>query len=328
MSQTPARARGPLLLPILGAITCGLGVATQTRINGALGAALEHGLIAAVISFGSGLIIVLVVAVLAPTARQGMRRLIGEIRAGRTPWWYVLGGTGGAMLVFSQGIVAGVLGVSLFSIGIVAGQTLSGTLIDRHGFGTMPARRITAARVIGAMLALVAVVIAGAGQLTGAAPVWLLVFPFVAGLMIAWQQAANGQVRDISRSVIVATTVNFVVGTTVLVVGALATLAWTGWPHAFPTNPVLYLGGAVGVSFIALGALVVRYTGVLVLTLGTIAGQLLGSLVLDLVVPAEGHALGITTVIGVAVTLVGVVLASWSGSRGQRDSPPAQSTER
>jgi transporter family-2 protein len=326
MSQTPARRRGALLLPILGAIVCGLGVATQTRINGALGAALEHGLLAAVISFGSGLIIVLVVAALAPSARQGMRRLIGEIRGGRTPWWYVLGGTGGAMLVFSQGIVAGVLGVALFSIGVVAGQTLSGTLIDRHGFGTMRPRRITAARVVGAVLALVAVVIAGAGQVTGTAPVWLLVFPFVAGLMIAWQQAANGQVRDISRSVIVATTVNFIVGTTVLVVGALATLAWTGWPATFPTNPLLYLGGVVGVVFIALGSLVVRSTGVLVLTLGTIAGQLLGSLVLDVIVPAEGHALGVTTVIGVAVILIGVILASRSGAT-PASRAPGQSTE-
>lgn len=318
MSQPPARRRTALILPILGAITCGLGVAAQTRINGALGAELGNGMLAAVISFGSGLIIIAIAAIAAPTARRGLAHLLAEVRAGRTPWWYLVGGTGGAILVFSQGIVAGILGVSLFSIGVVAGQTLSGTLIDRHGFGTMPPRRITALRVIGAVVALVAVAIAGAGQLHAGAPVLLLLMPFAAGLAIAWQQAANGQVREVSRSVIVATFVNFVVGTTLLVLALAVGSLWVAWPTQFPTNPILYLGGAVGVIFIALGPIVVRHVGVLLLTLGTIAGQMLGSVALDLIVPAPGHDLGPATLVGVALTLIAVSLAAWS----TRDAAP------
>lgn len=318
MSHPPARRRTALVLPILGAITCGLGVAVQTRINGALGAELGNGMLAAVISFGSGLLIIAIAAVAAPTARRGLAHLLAEVRAGRTPWWYLVGGTGGAILVFSQGIVAGILGVSLFSIGVVAGQTLSGTLIDRHGFGTMPPRKITVLRVIGAVVALVAVAIAGAGQLHAGAPVLLLLMPFAAGLAIAWQQAANGQVREVSRSVIVATFVNFVVGTTLLVLALAIGSLWVAWPTQFPTNPILYLGGAVGVIFIALGPIVVRHTGVLLLTLGTIAGQMLGSVALDLIVPAPGHDLGAATLVGVALTLIAVSLAAWS----TRDAAP------
>jgi transporter family-2 protein len=94
------------------------------------------------------------------------------------------------------------------------------------------------------------------------------------------------------------------------------------WPAQFPTNPILYLGGAVGVIFIALGPIVVRHVGVLLLTLGTIAGQMLGSVALDIVVPAPGHDLGVATLIGVALTLIAVSLAAWS----TRDTAPGPTT--
>ena len=55
--------------------------------------------------------------------------------------------------------------------------------------------------------------------------------------------------------------------------------------------------------------------GVLLLGLGMISGQLIGSLVLDLVVPAEGHELGIPTVVSTIVTLLAVSLTILGGRR-------------
>lgn len=49
-----------------------------------------------------------------------------------------------------------------------------------------------------------------------------------------------------------------------------------------------------------------RLTGVLLLGLGTIAGQLVGALLLDVFVPATGEQLSATAVAGTALTLVAV----------------------
>ena len=105
---------------------------------------------------------------------------------------------------------------------------------------------------------------------------------------MSFQQAMNGTATVHYGTPIAATLVNFVAGTVVL---------WTAWgikvAVAGPGNPLpgewwYYLGGPMGCVFIGLGALLVRSLGVLVTGLGMIAGQLLGSLGLDLLVPAPG----------------------------------------
>jgi transporter family-2 protein len=315
MTSSPHRPWWTTAAAVLLAILCGVGMAAQARINGELSVRIDNGVLAALISFGIGMVIVAVAMLVSPASRRGLGEVLTQVRERRIPWVYLIGGMGGAFLVLSQGLVAASLGVALFSIGVVAGQTLSGLVIDRRGVGTMGARPITAPRVIGALLALAAVVYAGWSQLNGSTAVWLIVLPFLAGIGIAWQQAFNGQVREVSGSAITATFVNFVAGTTVLIIATLVASIWRGWPSELPTDPVVYLGGVIGVIFIAGGAIAVRYLGVLLLGLGMISGQLIGSLVLDLVVPAEGHELGIPTVVSTIVTLLAVSLTILGGRR-------------
>jgi transporter family-2 protein len=315
MTSSPHRPWWTTAAAVLLAILCGVGMAAQARINGELSVRIDNGVLAALISFGIGMVIVAVAMLVSPASRRGLGEVLTQVRERRIPWVYLIGGMGGAFLVLSQGLVAASLGVALFSIGVVAGQTLSGLVIDRRGVGTMGPRPITAPRVIGALLALAAVVYAGWSQLNGSTAVWLIVLPFLAGIGIAWQQAFNGQVREVSGSAITATFVNFVAGTTVLIIATLVASIWRGWPSELPTDPVVYLGGVIGVIFIAGGAIAVRYLGVLLLGLGMISGQLIGSLVLDLVVPAEGHELGIPTVVSTIVTLLAVSLTILGGRR-------------
>lgn len=311
-------SRTTMVLAVVGALLCGAGVAAQTRVNGELSLQLGDGVLAALISFGIGMVIVTVAILVTPSGRRGLATVKRAVADGTMPWVFLTGGTAGAFLILSQGLVAAVLGVSLFSIGVVAGQTISGLLIDRRGLGTMSAKPVTPLRLVGAALALVAVIYAGSSQLHGDFPVWMLTLPFIAGIAIAWQQAFNGQVREVSGSVVAATFVNFVVGTTLLLIAVLVHSTWAGWPETYPTDPLLYLGGVIGVFFIALGAIVVRFIGVLLLALGSIAGQLLASVLLDVLVPAEGHALGIPTLVGTALTLVAVALSVLS------TRPPAE----
>ncbi|MBB2969384.1 DMT family transporter [Leifsonia aquatica] len=300
----------PLWLALLIAMVCGAGVALQSRINGELGRRLDDGFTAAAISFGSGLVILLAALAIAPAGRRGLRRVRDALRGGELRWWYVCGGAAGAFLVLSQGLTAAVLGVALFTVSVVAGQTVSGLVLDRIGLGPGGRRPLTPARVAGAVIALLAVTWAVSAQFGGSVPVWMMLLPLIAGLGMGWQQAVNGQVRVVAESALTATFINFLVGTTVLVVLMLVHWALAGLPKPLPTEPWLYLGGAIGCVFIAGAALLVRVTGVLLLGLATVAGQLLTALLLDLLAPTSGAPVAFSTIGGTLLAIVAVGVAS------------------
>jgi transporter family-2 protein len=299
----------PHWLGLVLAVLSGTFVAVQARINGSLGAALGDGFVAAAVSFGSGLVILAVILALSAPGRRGLGRVVAGLRDRSVPWWTVAGGAAGAFLVLSQGVAAAALGVALFTVAIVAGQTLSSLLLDRIGFGPQGVVPFEARRVIGSILALVAVAWAVSTEFGGDKPLLLLVMPLIGGIGIGWQQAVNGRVRGLASSSLTATFINFAVGTAVLLVASLVHVTIVGPPNPFPTDPLLYVGGAIGCVFIGVSAFLVAHTGLLVLGLGTVAGQLVGAVVLDVVVPGAG---GVhwTTVAGAALALVAVAIAS------------------
>jgi transporter family-2 protein len=306
----PPSSRLPLWLAIVFAVLCGALAAVQSQINGELGRRLGDGFAAALISFGSGLVILVIGLAVAPAGRRGLARIRSALRTGELRWWYVCGGAAGAFFVLSQSLTAAVLGVALFTVATVAGQTISGLVFDRIGLGPGGPRPLSTARVVGAVLALFAVIWAVSGQLGGSVPIWMLVLPLLAGLGIGWQQAVNGQVRVLAQSALTATFVNFALGTAVLLVLMLVHSGFAGWPKPLPTEPWLYVGGAIGCIFIGGVALLVRVTGVLVLGLATIAGQLLSALLLDLLAPNAAHPVAFSTVAGTLLALVAVAVAS------------------
>ena len=295
---------------MVGAIVCGALVALQSRINGQLGRELGDGYLAAFISFGSGLVLITIIAVLQPGTRRGIGSVIRSIRAGTTPWWYAVGGTAGALFVLSQGLTAAVLGVALFTVATVTGQTLSGLLVDHRGLGTMQPKPVALFRLVGAALAVLAVAFSVAPQIQGGIAPWVLILPLAAGLGLGWQQAVNGQVREIARSPLAATFFNFAVGATVLGIILLVHAAVSGLPSHLSDKPYLYVGGAIGIIFVAGYAIVVRFTGVLLMGLAAIAGQLVASLIFDISLPVAGHALAWTTVVGTVGTFVAVAVAA------------------
>lgn len=310
MQQTGRVPKLPFPLAIGLALLCGVGVAAQSRINGELSHRLGSGSVAALVSFGSGLVVIAVIAAVAPSARRGVVRLVRGVRTGTFPWYFLWGGLVGAVFVLSQGLSVGIIGIALFMIALVAGQTVGSTLLDRLGVGTMAPRPVTWNRVLGAALALGAVALAVSAQLRGDAVLWGLVLPFVSGLFMAWQQASNGQVREFTGSVVVATLNNFVAGTALLLVIAGIWSIWVPWPTQWPTDPLVYTGGVVGIIFIGIGALVVGTTGTLLLGLCSIAGELVASVLLDLFVPVPGHTLTVVAVAGAGIALVAVLIAS------------------
>jgi transporter family-2 protein len=310
------------ILGLSAAFIIGVLLAIQSRLNGELGSRLGDGLMAALISFGSGLIILLVVAGPVPRVRRALGRVWHAIRlpsgsaGGRSGlrWWQCIGGIAGAFLVTTQSITVAVVGVAVFSVAMVAGQAVSSLVVDRLGFGPAGPQHYTPLRLVGACVALVAVVLAVSDRLNHPSGLALAVLPALAGIGTAVQQAINGRVaRTASPDVygaVTAALINFLVGTTVLVVAFLIDLAVRGTPHALPTEPWLYVGGACGIGFISLAAVVVRVVGVFVLGLGTIAGQLIASLVIDVFVPAADNPVTFTVVAGALLALVAVSVAA------------------
>jgi transporter family-2 protein len=305
-----APSRTKLAVSAVLAFVCGSLVVIQSRINGELGVRLSDGFLAALISFTGGLVLIGIWIAFSPRGKRGVGVLMSAVRERQLPFWYLFAGAAGAFLVLSQGLVAGILGVALFATAVVTGQTISGLLLDRRGFGAGQAKPVTPQRIVGAALALVAVVLAGSTELTVNIPVWMLVLPFIGGLGLAWQQGANGLIGATAGSPLTATLFNFAVGTTVLLLASIVEVSIVGWPTSFPTEPWLYTGGILGVAGIALATVLVRITGVLVFGLCLIAGQLITSLIADIVLPVSGHGVTVTTVIGSLLTLVAVGIAA------------------
>jgi transporter family-2 protein len=312
---TPAVSPARLVGALIAAFGTGVIVASQTRVNGELGLRLGDGFLAAFISFGSGLIILAVASLFWRPGRRGIGRVVTALRERSIPWWLVLGGAGGAFFVLGQGLTVGVLGVALYTIAVVCGQTVSSLLLDHRGLALMPATPASPRRIIGAVLAIVAVAIAVSDRLRPDAPAVALLIPLAAGLVVGWQQAVNGQVRQVSGSAFTATFGNFLVGTAVLGVALIAHVAIAGWDPAFPTQWWLYLGGLLGCAFIAAQAVIVRTIGVLLLGLALLAGQLLASVAFDLLLPVSGSGLSLVTVAGAALVLVAVGVAAFPRRR-------------
>jgi transporter family-2 protein len=331
MTSSP---RLPLLAGLPLAVGAGLAIPVQGRINGALGTRLDDGIAAAVVSFSTGLVVMVLISLLLPRGRAGLARILPAVRSRAFPRIYVLAGGIGALFVFAQSFTVGILGVALFTVATVTGQTVSGLLVDKLGIGPAGRKQVTAIRVIGCLLTIAAVAwavsprFAAAGGAPGAAadggagpggPAALLVpllLPVAAGFLMSFQQAMNGTATVHYGTPIAATLVNFIAGSVVLWTVYAVKVSVAGPGNPLPAEWWYYLGGPMGCVFIGLGALLVRSLGVLVTGLGMIAGQLLGSLALDVVLPTPGTIVAPATVLGTVLTLAAIILATLPWPRG------------
>ncbi|WP_083752249.1 DMT family transporter [Saccharothrix sp. ALI-22-I] len=285
-------------------------LAVQGRLNGELGHVFGDGFLAALVSFGGGLALLLLGVPTTAAGRAGLARLRSSLRAGRIRWWQCVGGASGAFFVSTQGLTIAALGVAVFTVAAVGAQAVSSLLVDRAGLG--PAGRVTLSgpRVAGAGLAVVAVAVAVSDEVGDPSSLWLALLPALGGIGLGWQQAVNGLVREAAQSTRVTTLVNFGTGTATLLVVCAVDVAVRGLPVAAPAEPWFYAGGALGIVTISTAVLAVRWIGVLLVGLCQVAGQLVGALAVDVIAPAAGGQLSAVTVVGTALALIAVVVAA------------------
>jgi transporter family-2 protein len=108
--------------------------------------------------------------------------------------------------------------------------------------------------------------------------------------------------------------INFSVGFGLLLGAATVILSVTRPVLNFPANPWLYVGGPVGIVFIAIASIVVRHIGILVYGLCATTGQLVSALAFDAFAPS-GATVSVALIAGVVVVAAGTSLASLSGFR-------------
>lgn len=295
-------------LAIGAAFSAGILIAFQSRINGGLGLALEDGISAALFSFLSGWLLIGIVFAMSKSARLGLSRLFEKVRSGQLPIWFMLGGALGGFLVMTQGVAAGTLGIALFTVAVVAGQSISAITIDSKGLLGAKRRPLSPLRLVGAVLVLIGVgFVAESPEPT---TIGLVLLPLLAGLGLGFQQAANGRVRIEADSAVAATFLNFAAGSVFLFILRLLSLPTSWLPNHLPHDWWLYLGGAVGVGFIAIQVLTVSKIGVLGLGVLLGTGQLLGSLIIDEFLPVPGQVITASHVAGVAIAIVGAVFVN------------------
>jgi bacterial/archaeal transporter family-2 protein len=303
---TPARAVAMTML-------AGAAISLQSYVNGRLGGDIGSPTIAAVINN-----LVATLATLAIVLATGaLPRARARLRAvARPPAWHFLGGLGGAALVLVSAAAAPEVGVALLTVALFCGSTGGSLPVDAAGIGPAGRRPITAYRVAGVLLAIGATVISALGARGDLQPL-LLTLALCAGVLMAVQAAANGQLARETGEPFVASLVNTSVGLAALATVALVALATVSLDVP-PANPLLYAGGLLGGFVVVVTATAVQTLGVLRVGLATVAGQTSGALVIDLIAPAPGEAVTAGTVIGVVLTMAAVAI---SGRRPGADPP-------
>jgi transporter family-2 protein len=304
-------------LPTAAAIGTGALVSVQARVSAAL-ADRSDVYRAAWVTVITGMLILLVLVIALRPARHGFRAVASAVRDRTLPWWALFAGLAGMYFVVTQGTAAGVLGLAMFAMAVVTGQVVGGLVFDWIGVSG-ERRRPTLFRVVGSLLAIAAVTWGAAAGDGSKIDVGLLAMAFAAGLGLAAASGATGRVQSVSRSVVTSGTISHLVGLIVIVTLLLVTGPGDFSRFALPTEPWLFLGGVIGPIGVAAGAILVHRLGVLLLGLGMVAGQLIGALVLELIVPTGSGGVQLASVVGIALTLVGVAVTSLDGRR--RPSP-------
>lgn len=169
------------------AVGIGVAVAVQARINGELGQRINDGIVAALLSFLGGLLLLALVAVTRRRMRRGLSRVVEAVRHRRLRPYQTLGGVCGAFLVVCQGLTIAAIGVAVFTVAVVAGQTVSALLVDRAGAGPSGSQAFSVRRITGAVLALAAVVLAVSSRIGTSQALWAALLPALAGVSSAWQ---------------------------------------------------------------------------------------------------------------------------------------------
>jgi len=304
-------------LDLLAALS-GAMIAVQARANGELSHRLDNGLQAALVSFGSGLLIILVVTLFNAKIKEGIKNLRQSVATKEIARWKLFAGALGGSFVAIQTQIVPLIGVAIYSVASIAGQTAMSLIVDRIGLTGGGKKLISPRRVLAAFLTVLAVLVSVWDRIDANNLSMLAVTAGgIAGAIVGIQRALNGQINEYSKQSFTTSLLNFMTGTAFLLVLIVAGLILgKNELSPLPSGPWwIYTGGVIGVIYIAFTSTIVQHLGVLTFTLFSVGGQLVGSLIIDLVSPTEGVSVSAYLITGIVMTYAGVVAGGVSNQR-------------
>ena len=317
MAKLKSRA---LRLDGLAALS-GVMIALQARANGELSYRLDNAPQAALVSFSSGLFFITIYAIFSPKIKEGIRRLRSAVSSGEIPKIRLLAGSLGGAFVALQTSVVPLIGVALYSVASIAGQSAVSLFVDRIGLTGGGVKLISPRRIAAAFITVIAVLVSVLDKLEADNfQLFALLLALIAGALVGVQRALNGQINEHSQNSYTTSLLNFITGTSFLTLFIIILIALGRVElQPLPIGPWwIYTGGVIGVIYIAATSLIVQHLGVLTFTLFSVGGQLIASLLLDIYSPTQGVSVSWYLVSGIAMTYIGVLVGGVRQSRLER----------
>jgi transporter family-2 protein len=311
-------------LDLLAALS-GILIALQARANGELSHQLGNGLQAALVSFGSGLIIIVFISLFSPSIKEGIHNLRGAVQEKKIARWKLSAGMLGGTWVAVQTHIVPLIGVAIFSVASIAGQATASLIVDRIGLTGGGKKLLSKRRVAAALITVLAVLLSVLDRLDASNLSKFAVFlGVITGALGGIQRAMNGEINEYSQQSFTTSLLNFIMGTTFLVVLLIVMiLAKRIELVPLPSGPWwIYTGGVIGVIYIAFSSTIVQHLGVLNFTLFSVGGQLVGSLAIDILYPTDGVQISAYLISGIVMTYLGVIVGGVSSSRVRKPAKP------
>jgi transporter family-2 protein len=296
-------------------------IAFQARANGELSYRLDNAPQAALVSFSSGLFFITIYAVFSPKIKEGIKCLRSAVSRGEIPKIRLLAGSLGGAFVALQTSVVPLIGVALYSVASIAGQSAVSLLVDRIGLTGGGVKLISPRRISAAFITVLAVLVSVIDKLEADNfQLFALLLALIAGALVGVQRALNGQINEHSQNSYTTSLLNFITGTSFLTLFIIILIALGRVElQPLPIGPWwIYTGGIIGVIYIAATSLIVQHLGVLTFTLFSVGGQLIASLLLDIYSPTQGVSVSWYLVSGIAMTYIGVLVGGVRQSRLER----------
>ncbi|WP_115911946.1 DMT family transporter [Haemophilus parainfluenzae] len=129
------------------ALAAGVALATQSAINTQLAKAMSgEAVIATFISFAVGTIVLFFIAWVKTDLWGNLSAIPSQ------PWWKLIGGILGAVVVFTTVLLAPKLGITAMLFFIIVGQLITAATIDHFGLIGMPIREVNITKFIGLII--------------------------------------------------------------------------------------------------------------------------------------------------------------------------------
>ena len=129
------------------ALAAGVALATQSGINTQLAKAMSgEAVIATFISFAVGTLVLFFIAWVKTDLWGNLSTVPSQ------PWWKLIGGILGAVVVFTTVLLAPKLGITAMLFFIIVGQLITATTIDHFGLIGMPIREVNITKLIGLII--------------------------------------------------------------------------------------------------------------------------------------------------------------------------------